>query len=524
MLLIFPPVAKPSEPPAGIARLAGVLQSAGIPCRLLDGNVEGLLWLMTHPSLAVTGDIWTTRAVKDRERNLSALRDLRTYHSPGRYVKAVSDLNRLLAGAGREYHVTAGLADYQHYVLSPLRSGDLLIAAQHPEQNPFFSWFSERLPEMLEGIRTVGFSLSFLSQALCGFAMIGYIRRHFPAVSVVLGGGLVTSWLKRPGWSNPFGSLVDRLVAGPGEQALLELCCRGRVPAASGPPDYSQLPLSDYLSPGFILPYSASSGCWWNGCSFCPERAEGNVYRPLPTGQVIRELQLLTDTGKPSLIHFLDNAVSPALLRGLAERGPGIPWYGFTRFEKTLEDPVFCRALRASGCVMLKIGLESGDQMVLDRLCKGIDLGAASRILNNLADAGIATYLYLLFGTPAETVAAARRTLEFVVRHRETVGFLNLALFNMPAYGDEAEAVSVEPFYEGDLSFYTGFRHPRGWDRGEARRFLNREFKREPSIAAILRRDPPYFTSNHAPFFAGMDGVTPSYQGQQGNSVRNGFS
>jgi hypothetical protein len=33
------------------------------------------------------------------------------------------------------------------------------------------------------------------------------------------------------------------------------------------------------------------------------------------------------------------------------------------------------------------------------------------------------------------------------------------------------------------------------------RQFLDKEFKRHPAIASILRRDPPVFTSNHAPFF-----------------------
>jgi hypothetical protein len=38
------------------------------------------------------------------------------------------------------------------------------------------------------------------------------------------------------------------------------------------------------------------------------------------------------------------------------------------------------------------------------------------------------------------------------------------------------------------------------------RQFLDKEFKRHPAIASILRRDPPVFTSNHAPFFV-RDGV-----------------
>ena len=174
---------------------------------------------------------------------------------------------------------------------------------------------------------------------------------------------------------------------------------------------------------------------------------------------------------------------------------------GVTAFEHELADADFCMALKRSGCVMLKLGLESGDQGVLDRLHKGIDLGQASRILTNLRRAGIAAYIYLLFGTPAETLTEARRTLEFVVRHREAIGFMNLALFNMPVYGDEAAEYETEPFYEGDLSLYTAFRHPRGWDRKEVRQFLANEFKRDPAVAAILKNDPPLFSSNHAAFF-----------------------
>jgi hypothetical protein len=504
MLLIHPPAAKLSEPPAGITRLAGALQAAGVPCRLLDANLEGLLWLMAQPSAAA--DTWTRRAAAGRERHLAALREARTYGSFDRYVRAVRDLNRLVATAGGGYGAAAGLADYRQDGLSPLRSADLLRAAAVPEQNPFFPWFSRRMSELVEeGAagpgRIVGFSLNFLGQAVTTFTMIGFLRRRYPALTVVLGGGLATSWLRRPGWRNPFGGLVDRLIDGPGELPLLELCGVAGIVAGPALPAYDGLPLDAYLSPGPILPYSAAAGCWWNRCSFCPERAEGTVYRPVPVSRALADLRTLTDRHRPALIHLLDNAVSPALLRGLAAHPPGAPWYGFVRFGEELADPGFCRELKRSGCVMLKLGLESGDQEVLDRLSKGIDLTTASRVLDNLRQAGIGVYLYLLFGTPAETEAAARRTLAFVVRHREAITFLNLAIFNMPTAGEEADTLGTAPFYAGDLSLYTGFDHPAGWDRLQVRRFLDREFRRAPAVAEILRRDPPIFTSNHAALF-----------------------
>jgi len=502
LLLIHPPIAKACEPPAGIARLTGTLRTAGVPCRILDANLEGQLWLLGQIPAAT--DTWTRRALRGRDGHLDALRDLRTYHTPDRYRRAVSDLNRLLGKSGEEQGATIGLADYQHHQLSPLSSDDLLSAAAHPEKNPFFPWFSRRLPELLDGVQVVGLSLNYLSQALCSFALLGFIRRHAPQVTIVLGGGLVTSWLQRPDWHNPFGNLVDHLVAGPGEAFLLELCGGAPAPAPSLP-DYTSLPLADYLAPGLILPYSAASGCYWNHCSFCPERAEGHVYRPAPVHRAVDELHTLCATYRPTLLHLLDNAVSPALLRGLCDRPLSVPWYGFARIDVQLADKDFCRTLRQSGCVMLKLGLESGDQGVLDALHKGVDLLLAERVLANLKEAGVAVYGYLLFGTPAENQAAARRTLEFVSRHGDCLDFLNVAIFNLPAFSDEAKELVTEPFYDGDLSLYRGFRHPKGWERGQVRRFLRGEFSRHPKVAAILRRDPPLFTSNHAPLFT-LDG------------------
>ena len=87
-----------------------------------------------------------------------------------------------------------------------------------------------------------------------------------------------------------------------------------------------------------------------------------------------RTFETLVEKVKPSLIHFLDNAIPPALMKTIMEHPPGAPWYGFVRITRHLADLDFCVALKQSGCIMLKLGLESGDQHVLDALHKGIDL------------------------------------------------------------------------------------------------------------------------------------------------------
>jgi len=514
MLLIFPPVAKPSEPPAGIAKLAGALKAHGISCAVLDANLEGLLFLLQCPNAA--SDTWSRRAIRNAPGNLASLRDIQTYRSIDRYARAVRDVNRVLAVSSAGKGATIGLADYQDRHLSPLRSADLLQAAEHPEQNPFYPWFSTRLPELLgpmrdgeaEGAGTgvfIGLSLNYLSQALCAFAMIGYLRRAFPGMKIVLGGGLVTSWTKHPAWENPFGGLVDHLIAGPGEGPLLALLGVKSADRVQSVPDYSSFPLHAYLSPGFILPYSGSSGCYWNKCSFCPETAEDNPYIPVPAERVMAELTALIAATTPAMIHLLDNSVSSACMGSLVENPLGVPWYGFARISRDLADIDYCMALKRSGCMMLKLGLESGDQAVLDRMRKGIDLETVSRVLSNLRKSGIATFVYLIFGTPAETIIEARKTLEFVAAHHDQITFLNLAVFNMPVCGTEAREYETEQFYEGDLSLYRAFKHPAGWDRKAVRRFLENDFKKHRAVSAILKNDAPFFTSNHAALFGRPD-------------------
>jgi hypothetical protein len=124
------------------------------------------------------------------------------------------------------------------------------------------------------------------------------------------------------------------------------------------------------------------------------------------------------------------------------------------------------------------------------------------RALDCLAEAGIAVYLYALFGTPAEDRDAALVTRDFIAARADRIAFLNVAIFNMPSTSAEAALHGARRFYDGDLSLYSEFSHPAGWNRDAVRRFISEELEGEPSVATIIRRNPPVFSSNHAPFLA----------------------
>jgi hypothetical protein len=492
-------VAKPSEPPAGVARLAGALHSHGVACSVVDANLEGLLDIVRQDHHG--RDTWSLRARRHLDRHLVALRSAETYRHPDRYRRAVADINRLLEVAGKRQSIRIGLANYADQTLSPVRSDHLIRAARNPDRNPFFAYYQrELIPKLVSTCPDiVGLSINYLSQALCAFALIGMLRTALPKSQIAIGGGLVTSWSRRIDLLKCFHGLVDRVVAGPGESALLQ-SAGINISQKHALPAYQGLLRHDYLSPGWVLPYSASSGCWWRKCAFCPERVERQAYHPLPPSTVVDQLRQLCRATNPAMIHLLDNALSPALLKTVADHPPGTPWYGFVRIAPPLDDLHFCRQLAASGCAMLKIGLETGDPKVLEAMNKGTDLTIASQVLHNLKRAGIATYVYLLFGTPAEDETSALKTLSYIAAHAESIDFLNLAIFNLPVGSHQADDLELRDFYTGDLALYSDFTHPKGWTRSKVRRFVEKKLKKHPQIQPIIRRDPPIFTSNHAPF------------------------
>lgn len=504
MILISPPASRICEAYPALARLGGALKTYDIPYRILDGNSEGLMHLIN--SEISDEDTWTKRAVRSKKHSLSILTSQKGYTNFDTYKSHIKRINRLLEKSKLNKGHDITLANYQDASLSPLKSVDLKYTANHFEENPFYSWFSRRIPEIIEEaesagnkIKYLGLSVTFLSQALTAFSISGFMRKIKPEIKTVWGGGLISSWAGTAGSNNLFSD-SDIVVTGPGETSLLKLF---GVYADNNfhIPDYEFALQHKYLSPGFILAYNTSMGCPWKKCTFCPEKYEDNPFIQENNIKVTKVLQTLVQKYHPILIHLTDSEISPSMLKALSKNPPGAPWYGFCRFTKLLTNRQFCINLALSGCRMLSMGLESGDEEVLQAMAKGISLKDVLVIFENLKEAGIGTYVYVLFGTPAEDRDAALRTRDFVAANAHMIDFINAAIFNLPVNSREAQYLDTNQFYDGDLSLYTGFEHPKGWGRKEVRRFLKKDFSSVPEIREILNRVPPVFDSSHAPFF-----------------------
>ncbi len=504
VVLLHPPVALPCEPPIGLGLLAAGLRARGVAVELCDLSVEALEALLASVPEETARSTAKRRAVRGRGRALAQLRGGAAYASVDRYRAAIADLTQVLTLVSGEVRV--GLANYHDLHLSPLASEDLRRAAREPERCPFhpsFTALAERLAA--DPPRLLGISVNYLHQALPALALAGVLKRRLPAVPVLLGGALLTCWEGRlePTALQP---AVDRVVFGEGLPAILERLGRGSAGASEAPrgvPDYEGVPWQRYLARERIAPASTSRGCFWRRCNYCPEALAERCFESLPAAAVpslVDEVRRRTGAG---LVHLSDSAVPPAALAALAGERWSARWYGFARFTPELAAPELARGLRRSGCAMLQLGLESASPRILARLRKGIDLAQASASLERLAGEGVAVYLYLMFNVPGEQREDALRTLEFVAARASQLAFLNVALLNLPLGNPEEPDLRYRPLAARphDLGLYTGFVHAEGWDRRAIRHFLDREFCREPAIAAILRRTPPVFGANHAPFF-----------------------
>lgn len=498
MLLLFPPVAKACEPPGGLPILGGALKAHGVKYKIVDMNYEGQEFILNR--------YFEKFPKKEHNRNLIQSKD--GYKNFDTYIKVINELTKGL-NDNLDSKTSITLANFISREFDALKSQDLLNAAKEYKKSPFYEYYKIRIPQLLNEHKTknIGISLQYLNQAVCTFALIGYLKDNYPNIKIALGGGLITSWAKSPHWQDPFKDVVDKIMIGPGEVQILEYLniTPDREKLQSIKPDYDFTNGYNYFTPGRIIPISGSLGCSWKKCTFCPEKAENNPFIAKKTSKVMDEMEYLKDRYNPSLFHFLDNEISPSVLKAISISDNNIPWYGFTKFYSNLKDPDFCKELKSKGCYMLKLGLESGDQDVLDKMNKGIHLKDVVIILKNLKNVGIETFIYLLFGTPSEDYTSAKKTMDFIIKYHNYITYLNMAIFNLPVDSDIAREQETYKFSDADLTLYSGFNHPKGWNRKDVRNFFKKEFKCNQYIKDILNRTPPIFNANHSYFLKGKN-------------------
>ncbi len=191
--------------------------------------------------------------------------------------------------------------------------------------------------------------------------------------------------------------------------------------------DLDSLPLparhlfaGDYTNPLAVrAPFTtvlASRGCP-HGCTFCTARiVQGRTFRTRSPANIALELDLLETHGYREVFFRDENiAHDKAWLLTLADdlAVRDMTWMANARADALDEDVV--DAMADSGCHLVKIGVESGSQHVLDSLGKGSRVDDARRAVALCKDRGVSVLAHFLLGAPGQTAADLGRTADFAL-------------------------------------------------------------------------------------------------------------
>ncbi|GAA2295882.1 hypothetical protein GCM10010149_50230 [Nonomuraea roseoviolacea subsp. roseoviolacea] len=335
-----------------------------------------------------------------------------------------------------------------------------LRAALARDDCPFMAAYDRLVApgELLADV--VGISVVYRGQVYPALALARWLRLRRPEARILLGGPFFTSHrdrLRHHPW--PF-DLVDAFVVYEGERPLVSyldhldtgepldgipgLIFRrdGHVRQTGMPrpvaakdlptPDFDGLPLRDYLMPAPVLPLLASRGCYWN-CAFCTHHhIYGDSYRVRPVELIGRDLATLAERHGCRHVYFVDESMSPKLLRhisrAITQSGADLRWGCETRMERSLTRDDF-RLAHESGCRVLSFGMESANQRVLDLMNKGISVATIERVIGDCAEVGIKAHVMCIIGFPGETEEEAQETIDFTAAHRSRIDLLDFSVF-----------------------------------------------------------------------------------------------
>jgi radical SAM superfamily enzyme YgiQ (UPF0313 family) len=310
----------------------------------------------------------------------------------------------------------------------------------------------------------VGFSLQWKFDIF--FEAIAHrLKKARPDLPVILGGALMPYLSQGEIYQQVRKNYIDFLIMGPGEKNLPDLLSAllqgqnvshipniiyvdekehlvantqpGLTDLESLPdPDYEQFNLDGYLHGQKTLSVSSSRGCSWAKCAFCsfPKNAYvDNKFIFLKPQIFAEQVKRLQEKYQADTFFFNDQEISGRRLMKICEAltryDVHIKIFTFARFDQTFNDQTVLNNLHKAGVQTIKWGLESGSEIILDKMKKGITVDLASSVLRKAFNAGISNQIFLLFGFPGETEEMANETIEFVENHAHYIDYASVSTY-----------------------------------------------------------------------------------------------
>jgi hypothetical protein len=288
------------------------------------------------------------------------------------------------------------------------------------------------LKSAMEDVRptVVGVTCPFPGTLIASFKIARWVRRHYPDVRLVLGGGYVSTELRDMSDLRP-SRYFDDFILDEGYVPLAKILSpRTKITVDDVPafvkPSYRGIDMGEYFdvveTDNFVTNLWNSGrwyrlimarGCYWRKCAFCDVRLPYiGCFRMPKATEIVDAMQELG-----SRFHFVDEAMPPALIEGVCKeilrRKFECEWWGNIRFDAAFT-PELVRLMAKAGCIAVTGGLECANDRLLKLMNKGITCASAKRVLKRFRSAGVAVHAYLMYAFPTQTEAEAMGALDFV--------------------------------------------------------------------------------------------------------------
>ena len=278
------------------------------------------------------------------------------------------------------------------------------------------------------------------------------LKRQFPDVKIVMGGPHPTL--------DPEGVLsfphIDFVIRGEGEYSFLEFCRallngdqnnlgnilglsykeNGRVIHNPDQPridDLDELPLAarhlirlmKYRNYGRVYKRKpvgvmiTSRGCPLQ-CIFCAHEIFGRKYRFMSAARVVEEIKLLQERYGVKEILFREDNFTANRKRVfefcdiLIKERIDITWMCLADANSITEEMAV--RMKEAGCWHIGIGVESGNQEIINVLKKNIQLERVEMVFNFLHKVGIKTLAFFMIGNYTDTKETIEETIRFANR------------------------------------------------------------------------------------------------------------
>lgn len=177
------------------------------------------------------------------------------------------------------------------------------------------------------------------------------------------------------------------------------------------------IPMPDQIRQLPVTNLMTTRGCTWRKCKFC---FEGGRYMPRfrrrNPENVVQEFIEIHKQGFSGVAIWDDNFCAgeqwvKTFCDLLQREKLNMSWTCYGRVDTVSENMLL--AIKRAGCFSIYFGFESGNQEILDLICKGTTLDQARRAVKACRKAGLEVRGSFILGMPYDTPELARKSIAF---------------------------------------------------------------------------------------------------------------